>query len=175
MKIKNNRAVGWRPVLASVNKIRNCISFIVGGSETGHGLCQVELCQGRHLCVALHHMLLEKEAKPSREQLHSQIHLPGAWISIGKKCSVAATSSIVLCFEDQNCPFPYKPFGRCGGIKAGGPDVRSHYGKLGNNSWIVQHSEVVPTYASLLSWPLQPLEAWINKYKLLTEQWKQAM
>lgn len=79
-------------------------------------------------------MLLEDEAKPSRDLVHSQIHPPEACISIGKKCSVAATSSIVLCFEDQNCPFPFEPFGRHGGIKAGGLDVRSHNGKLGNKS-----------------------------------------
>lgn len=142
MKIKNKHAVGRRPVLASVNEKR--LHFIHSGwlwTWPWHR---------RHLCVVLHHMLLEKGAKPSRDQLHSQIHPHGACISIGKKCSVAATSFIVLCFEDQNCPFSYEPFGRRGGIKAGGLDVRSHNGKLGNKSWIVQHREVVPTYGKLI-------------------------
>lgn len=149
MKIKNSHAVGWRPVLASVNgKIRGCISLVVVGSETGHGPCRVELCQGKHLHVVLHQRLLEKEAEPSRKQLYSQIHSPGARISIGKKYSVAETSSMVLSLRFKT--LPYELLGRCGGIKAGGLDARSHKGKLGNESWIVQHTEVVPIYGKVI-------------------------
>lgn len=60
--------------------------------------------------------------------------------------------NIIHCpfFEDQNCPLPYELLGRCGGIKAGGLNVRSHNGKLGNKSWIVQHTEVVPIYGRVI-------------------------
>lgn len=167
MKIKNKHAVGRRPVLASVNEKR--LHFIHSGwlwTWPWHR---------RHLCVVLHHMLLEKEAKPSRDQLHSQIHPHGACISIGKKCSVAATSFIVLCFEIKIVLFLMNPL------------VDVEVSKLVDWMWdpIMENWETSPELfsterwclpmASLLSWPLQPLEAWINKYKLLTEQWKQAI
>lgn len=164
MKEKNDHAVGWRAILASVNEQVRCSVLrwkpksIVVGSETGCGPCQGELCQGRRLHVVLHQRLLDhlhqwllEEAEPSREQLHSQDSL--LWSvnpAYARNADPQQRHHLLHFFKGSNSPCLYLS-GRCGGIKAGRRPVRSCNGKLGDRSWIVQCTEVVPTYGKLIT------------------------